>query len=67
MGRVALRIISSVCMVAVAASTDCDCCYLDLALARGTTVITAGRRFRRLADAHTSFAGRMVDLDELEL
>ena len=27
-----------------------DCCYLELALTRRTTVVTADRRFRSLAD-----------------
>jgi predicted nucleic acid-binding protein len=43
-----------------------DSCYLELALARGTVVITADRRFRRLAEAHATLAGRVVHLDELE-
>lgn len=43
-----------------------DCCYLELALARGTVVVTADRRFRALADRHPGVAGHVVHLDELE-
>ena len=42
-----------------------DCCYLDLALARRTVVVTADRRFRALADRQPSLAGSVVLLDEL--
>ena len=43
-----------------------DCCYLELALARGTLVVTADRRFRGLAERYPSVAGRVVHLEELE-
>lgn len=43
-----------------------DCCYLELALARRTTVVTADRRFRALAGRQPSLAGCIVHLDELE-
>jgi predicted nucleic acid-binding protein len=42
-----------------------DCCYLELALARRTVVVTADRRFRRLADAQAGPFGRVVHLDEI--
>jgi predicted nucleic acid-binding protein len=44
-----------------------DCCYLALALARGTTVVTADQRFRRLVEPHATLAARVVHLDKLEL
>lgn len=43
-----------------------DCCYLQLATARGTVVVTAERRFQRLMETHTMFAGRVVPLGEIE-
>ena len=43
-----------------------DCCYLELALARGTAVVTADRRFRRLVEPHAMLAARVVHLDQLE-
>lgn len=43
-----------------------DCCYLQLALARETTVVTADRRFRQLVEPHATLAGRVVHLDEVE-
>jgi predicted nucleic acid-binding protein len=43
-----------------------DCCYLALALARGTAVVTADRRFRRLVEPHATLAARVVHLDQLE-
>ncbi len=42
-----------------------DCCYLGLALARGTVVVTADRRFRRSVEAHPSLASHVVHLDEV--
>ncbi|MFO1048711.1 MAG: type II toxin-antitoxin system VapC family toxin [Geminicoccaceae bacterium] len=44
-----------------------DCCYLELALARRTAVVTADRRFRALADRQSSLAGCIVHLDEIRL
>jgi predicted nucleic acid-binding protein len=43
-----------------------DCCYLQLAMARGTVMVTADRRFQRLIEPHTTLAGRVVPLDEIE-
>src|SRR4051794_34217702 len=43
-----------------------DCCYLELALARGTTAITADRRFWQVAQAHVAMTDRVVHLDQLE-
>jgi predicted nucleic acid-binding protein len=43
-----------------------DCCYLDLALARRTVVVTADRRFRTLAERQPSLAGSVVHLDDLQ-
>ena len=43
-----------------------DCCYLVVALARSTLVLTADRRFRRLAERYPSVAGSVVHLDELQ-
>ena len=43
-----------------------DCCYLQLALARGTAVVTADRRFRRLVEPHATLAARVVHLDQIE-
>ena len=44
-----------------------DCCYLQLALARQTVVVTADRRFSRLGEPHPSLAGHVVLLEHLEL
>ena len=44
-----------------------DCCYLELALARGIVVITADRRLWRLVQVHAAMAGRVVHLDQIEL
>lgn len=44
-----------------------DCCCLELALTRGTVVVTADRRFRRLVEPHATLATRVVHLDQIEL
>lgn len=42
-----------------------DCCYLALARARRTVLVTADRRFGRLAAGHAAHAGTVVSLHDL--
>jgi predicted nucleic acid-binding protein len=44
-----------------------DCCYLEVALARGTVMVTADRRFWKLVEPHATLATRVVRLDQIEL
>ena len=43
------------------------CCYLGVALARDSLVITADRRFQRLVGLPPSLAARVVHLDQIEI
>jgi predicted nucleic acid-binding protein len=44
-----------------------DCCYLAVALARGTVIVTADRRFRGLVEPYPSLAAHVMHLDQLAI